>query len=169
MIIDNNWIQIILKGWNFHHRRIFIMLSLVGVLTTFTHLYNPIGFPPGPSNDESIYMRRTMHVLAGQGPQEGSLYDHPYFSQLFLAGTLGIIGYPNSLDLSPRHLQSIEMLYLVPRVVIGILAIVDTFLIYKITENLYGRKVALIASILFAVMPLTWLTRRIWLEPIQLP
>ena len=52
---------------------------------------------------------------------------------------------------------------------LGILAIIDTFLIYKIAGNLYGKKVALIASILFAVMPLTWLIRRVWLEPIQLP
>ena len=147
----------------------FILLCLVGVLTTFTHLYNPIGFPPGPSNDESIYMRRSMHVLTGQGPQEGSLYDHPYFSQIFLAGALGVIGYPKSSYPSLGSLQSVETLYLVPRVLLGILAIIDTFLIYKISGNLYGKQVALIASILFAVMPLTWLIRRVWLEPIQLP
>ena len=30
-------------------------------------------------------MRRAMHVLTGQGPQEEStFYDHPYFGQLFL-------------------------------------------------------------------------------------
>ena len=147
----------------------FILLCLVGVLTTFTHLYNPIGFPPGPSNDESIYMRRSMHVLTGQGPQEGSLYDHPYFSQLFLASTLGVIGYPKSSYPFLGSLQSVETLYLIPRMLLGILAIIDTFLIYKIAGNLYGKKVALIASILFAVMPLTWLIRRVWLEPIQLP
>ena len=95
--ISRTCLQIILKGWNFHQMGTFILLCLVGVLTTFTHLYNPIGFPPGPSNDESIYMRRSMHVLTGQGPQEGSLYDHPYFSQIFLAGALGVIGYPSHL------------------------------------------------------------------------
>ena len=62
------------------------------------------------------------------------------------------------------------MLYLVPRVLMGVLAILDTFLIYKISERYYNsRNVALIASILFAVMPITWLLRRVWLEPIQLP
>ncbi|HEX5976912.1 MAG TPA: hypothetical protein VFY68_06525, partial [Nitrososphaeraceae archaeon] len=49
------------------------------------------------------------------------------------------------------------------------MAVVDTFLLYRITEYRYGRNVALIASILFAVMPFTWMTRRIFLESIQLP
>jgi tetratricopeptide (TPR) repeat protein len=154
------------------NRTIFILLlAIPGILTAFTHLWNPIGFPNGPSNDEGIYIRRAMHVLSGQGPQESSLYDHPYFSQLFLAGVLSLIGYPNSLHPSVGDVHSIEMLYLVPRILMGILAVTDTFLIYKISEVRYNnRKVAFIASILFAVMPLTtWMLRRVWLEPIQLP
>ena len=112
-----------------------------------------------------------MHVLAGQGPQESLLYDHPYFSQLFLAGIFKVIGYPSLVNpLADGNAHSIEMLYLVPRVLMGVLAILDTFLIYKISERYYNsRNVALIASILFAVMPITWLLRRVWLEPIQLP
>ncbi len=51
----------------------------------------------------------------------------------------------------------------------GLLAVIDTFLIYKISEIRYNRRVALIASILFAVMPLTWLTRLILLDSIMLP
>ena len=51
----------------------------------------------------------------------------------------------------------------------GILAVVDTFLIYKIAERRYNRNVAFIAAILFAVMPYTWLIRRVLIEPIQLP
>ena len=51
----------------------------------------------------------------------------------------------------------------------GILAIVDTFLVYKIAEFRYNRNVALIAAVLFAVMPLTWLIRRILLDSILLP
>jgi len=112
-----------------------------------------------------------MHVLIGQGPQESLLYDHPYFSQLFLAGALTLIGYPNSLHPSVGDVHSIQALYLVPRILMGILAVADTFLIYKVSEVRYNnRKVAFIASILFAVMPLTtWMLRRVWLEPIQLP
>jgi hypothetical protein len=63
----------------------------------------------------------------------------------------------------------VEQLYLVPRLIMGVLAVIDTFLLYRITEYRYGKNVALIASILFAVMPFTWMTRRIFLESIQLP
>lgn len=154
-------------------RRLFIFLLPVIplILAAITHLWNPVGFPPGPSYDEGIYIRRSMHVLAGQGPQESLLYDHPYFSQLFLAGIFKVIGYPSLVNpLADGNAHSIEMLYLVPRVLMGVLAILDTFLIYKISERYYNsRNVALIASILFAVMPITWLLRRVWLEPIQLP
>jgi Dolichyl-phosphate-mannose-protein mannosyltransferase/PsbP-like protein len=111
-----------------------------------------------------------MHVLSGQGPQESELYDHPYFGQLFVAAIFAIVGYPNSLHASPNgDIHSIETLYLVPRILMGILAVVDTFLIYKIAENRYNRKVAFIASILFAVMPITWLTRWMLIDSISLP
>ncbi|HEY6883460.1 MAG TPA: hypothetical protein VI278_05425, partial [Nitrososphaeraceae archaeon] len=118
--------------------------------------------------DEGIYMRRSMHVLQGLGPQDPasrfdhsqastSSYDHPYFGQMFLAGIFKLIGYPNSLvNTSAKTddtLHLIEMLYLVPRVLMGLLAVVDTFLVYKIAERRYNRNVAVIASVLFAVMP----------------
>jgi hypothetical protein len=71
---------------------------------------------------------------------------------------------------SNNILHSVEMLYLAPRVLMGLLAVADTFLIYKITERRYhNRNVALIAAILFAVMPYGWLFRRIFLETIQVP
>ena len=51
----------------------------------------------------------------------------------------------------------------------GLLAVIDTFLVYKISVIRYNRTVALAASILFAVMPMTWLLRRILLDSILLP
>ena len=127
-------------------------------------------------------MRRAMLVLQGQSPQESTTsgypfpYDHPYFGQIFLAVILKIIGYPGSLIISPSPsssvnsiLHSIQMLYLAPRVLMGILAVIDTFLIYKISECRYNRKVALIASVLFAVMPMSWMLRRIYLDSILTP
>ena len=51
----------------------------------------------------------------------------------------------------------------------GLLAVVDTFLVYKISDRMYGRKVAFIASIFFAVMPMTWILRRILLDSILFP
>jgi 4-amino-4-deoxy-L-arabinose transferase-like glycosyltransferase len=58
---------------------------------------------------------------------------------------------------------------MVPRILMGLLAVLDTLLIYNISERRYNSTVALIASILFAVMPITWLTRRIFVDSIQLP
>ena len=144
----------------------FLILILF-VLSGFVHLWNPSGFPD-MFYDEGIYIRRAMHVMAGLGPQEGTFYDHPYFGQLFLAGIFSLIDYPSSLDLQAST-ESISSLLAVPRLIMGMLAIVDTFLIYKITQLRYGNNVALFAGILFTVMPFTWLTRRILLDSILLP
>jgi hypothetical protein len=145
------------------------MIAIPLILSAFTHLWNPIGFP-SIFLDEGHYMRRALEVLDGLSPQEKtSKYDHPYFGQIFLAGIFKIIGYPDSLNPKPGDVQSVEMLYIVPRVLMGLLAVLDTFLVYKIADRLYDRKVAFIASILFAVMPMTWMLRRIYLDSILLP
>jgi 4-amino-4-deoxy-L-arabinose transferase-like glycosyltransferase len=142
---------------------ILIPIALAG----FTHLWNPVGFPD-IFYDEGVYMRRVLHVMEGLGPQEASFYDHPYFGQLFLAGVLGAIGYPDS-QLPSANEQSVALLYAVPRIVMGLLAVADTILIYKLAEHRYNRRVALLASIFFAVLPMSWLTRRILLDSILLP
>ena len=136
-------------------------------LSAYTHLWNPTGFP-NLFYDEGVYMRRALHVMEGLGPQEAYYYDHPFFGQIFLGSMLMVIGYPQSLSPSP-DLHSIGLLYEVPRTLMGILAIIDTFLIYKISERLYNRNVALFASVLFAVMPTAWFTRMILLDSILLP
>jgi hypothetical protein len=136
-------------------------------LSAYTHLWNPVGFP-NLYYDEGVYMRRAMHVMEGLGPQEAYYYDHPFFGQIFLGGMLSIIGYPESLNPS-ADLHTIESLYKVPRILMGILAVIDTFLIYKISERRYNKNVALFASILFAVLPVTWFTRMILLDSILLP
>jgi hypothetical protein len=153
------------------------MLLLIPIaLSAFTHLWNLEGFP-SIYRDEDHYLRKTLHVLSGLGPQEKSdellsyplhPYTHPYFGQLFMAAILGGIGYPDSINPSAEA-SSIKQVFLVPRILIGLLSIIDTFLLFKITERRYGTTIAVITSVLFAVMPLTWLLRRIWLEPIQLP
>lgn len=137
------------------------------VISAFTHLWNAAGFPD-IFFDEAAYMHRTMHVLKGLGPEEGAFYDHPFFGQIFLAGVLGAVGYPQSLHTSSDP-SSISLLYLVPRLVMGMLAILDTFLIYKIAGKRYGKNAALISAALFSVMPITWIFRRILLDSILLP
>jgi Dolichyl-phosphate-mannose-protein mannosyltransferase len=158
-----------------------IVLVSIMLLSAFTHLWNPIGFP-GLHPDEGHYMRKAMNLLEvwdlRDSPKIDNLasvrpYAHPYFGQLFLAGALGLIDYPALLNVSSNTsrdaLHSVEMSYLFPRVLMGILAVADTFLIYKISERRYNRNIAIIASVLFAVMPITLMLRRIYLDSILLP
>jgi Dolichyl-phosphate-mannose-protein mannosyltransferase len=142
-------------------------------LSAFTHIWNAVGFPD-QAPDDGTYIRRALRVLGGLGPQQDTFYDHPYFGQIFLGTVFTLIGYPElgvpSVPASVQDLElSIEMLYTIPRILMGLLAVADTFLIYKIAERRYNRNVAFIAAILFAVTPLGWLFRRMYLDPIQLP
>ena len=80
------------------NNKAIVIIAIPLILSAFTHIWNPIGFP-SIYIDESHYMRRAVQVLQGMGPQEsGSVYvypyDHPYFGQLFLATMLKLIGYP---------------------------------------------------------------------------
>jgi hypothetical protein len=144
-------------------------LAIPLALVAFTHLWNPIGYPT-IHPDEGYYIGRSIHVSEGLGPkEEAARYDHPYFGWLFLGSIFSVINYPDSTNPTPGNVNSMELIWLFPRVTMGILAVVDTFLIYKIAERRYSRNVAFIAAILFAVMPYTWLIRRVLLEPIQLP
>ena len=151
----------------------YIIILLPLLLSAYSHLWNPLGFP-SVHIDEGHYMRRSVMVLEGMGPQESAAtgyprtYDHPYFGQLFLAALLGTIGYPSSLSPTP-DVQSIQLLHLAPRVLMGLLAVGDTFILYKIAERRYNTTVALIASILFAIMPATWIFRRVYLDTIFIP
>jgi glucose/arabinose dehydrogenase len=138
-------------------------------LSSFTHLWNPIGFPTFFIEESGYLMPRAMNFLETGNPKDDfPVYDYPYFGWIFLAGALAIFGYPDSLNPS-SDIDSIQMLHLYPRILMGMLAVVDTFLIYKIGQTRYGTSVALIASILFAVMPLSWVTRRVLFDSIQLP
>lgn len=89
-------------------------------------------------------MRRAMHVMDGLGVQERSYYDHPYFGQLLLAGVLSLVNYPQSLN-PGEDADSISALYGVPRILMGLLAIADTFFIYEISKRRYNNRVALLA------------------------
>jgi hypothetical protein len=146
-----------------------ILLVIPIVLSAFVHLWNPVGFP-GIHGDEGHYIRRGIHTSDGLGPQEEtSNYDHPYFGWLSLAAIFSVIGYPESLDAKAGDTASIERIWSAPRLIVGVLGVVDTFLVYKITERKYDKKVACIAAFLFAVMPLSWMMRRVLLESILMP
>jgi hypothetical protein len=149
-----------------------LFLAIPLILSAFTHLWNPIGFP-GIWVVEGQYMQRAMQVLEGEGLHEprsffAHFYDHPFFGQVFLAGMLALTNYPPDMSTS-ISVSSIETLYLVPKLFMGLLAVIDTYLVYRIAEYRYNKTVAFIAAVLFAVMPITWILRKILLEPILLP
>ena len=149
-------------------KSIYLLLIIPLTLSAFIHLWNPAGFPPQDA-DEGVYIRRALRVSEGLSPQEPlSYYDHPYFGQIFLGTLFKIIGYPDLFKPAPNE-SSIVTLYSVPRVLMGILAVIDTFLLYRICERRYNRNVAFIGSTLFAVMPITWLLRLVFLDSILLP
>lgn len=145
-----------------------ILFLAIPLALSSIHLLNLIGFPD-MHTDEGTYMDRIMRVLKGEGPKEPLHYDHPYFGQLTVASTLQVIGYPNSLHPIPGNISSMENLILFPRFLMGILFVIDTFLIYKIAERRYNRKVAFLASIMFAVAPITTTLTRVFLDNILLP
>lgn len=158
------------------NKHILILIPLI--LSGFTHLWNPAQFPSFHA-DEGVYIRRALYSLNGLGlhdpdskydhPQDTtSAYDHPFFGQIFLAGIFKVVDFPKFLK-PISDTSSIESLFAVPRLIMGAIALVDTFLIYKISERRFNATVALFSSLLFAVMPSTWYTRRVVLDSIMLP
>src|SRR5918999_4770980 len=151
-----------------------LFLALPLILSAYTHLWNPVGFP-AIWVVEGQYMQRAMQVLEGEGLHEprnifAHFYDHPFFGQLFLAGMLAAVDYPHihSSDVSVS-VRSIETLYLAPRLLMGVLAVIDTFLVYRIAECRYNKTVAFIAAVLFSVTPLKWGIQEGRRQPLPFP
>jgi len=140
---------------------------MVLVFSSFLHLWNPVGFPD-IFFDEGIYIGRAVHFAETGNPQETYLYDHPYFGQFILGGFLKMTGFPDSLNVTTQP-DSLAELYLIPRIFMGLLAVLDTFLVYKIADKRYGKNIAILSSILFAVMPFSWIFKRILLDSLLLP
>jgi 4-amino-4-deoxy-L-arabinose transferase-like glycosyltransferase len=158
------------------NKHILILIPLS--LAAFTHLWNPAEFPSFHV-DEGVYIRRALHILNGLGPLDPdsrfdhpqssmTAYDHPFFGQIFLAAIFKLIDFPQSQGTS-SGLVSIDGLFAVPRLIMGIMAVIDTFLIYLIGNRRFNPTVGLFSSLLFAVMPSTWFTRRVVLDSIMLP
>ena len=144
-------------------------------LSAFTHIWNAVGFAQSSARQWYLYSQSATCGRRGSDRGKNTFFsDHPYFGQIFLGTVFTLIGYPElgvpSVCMGSPLGLSIEMLYTIPRILMGLLAVADTFLIYKIVpERRYHGNVAFIASILFAATPLGWLFRRMYLDPIQLP
>ena len=84
-----------LPSFRSKNKALIISVIIPLALSAFTHIWNSIGFPTFHV-DEGHYMRRAMQVLEGLGPHEYG-YDHPFFGQIFLAASLSLINYADSL------------------------------------------------------------------------
>ena len=135
----------------YHNRPLFLIVIPL-ILSSFTHLWNPVGFPV-LWVVEGQYMQRAMSVLDGFNLEESKDINprpdhHPFFGQIFLAGVFSMIGYPEvfATNIPPAELdKTIKILYSVPRILMGLLAVADTFLVYKIAEHRYNKTIAFIA------------------------
>ena len=99
------------------------------------HLWNPSG-SPGLHPDESDYLGKLMHVLAGLGPQENNNdpiaindqpYTHPHFGQFFFVNIrwcIRVFEHRNSWAFN--LIKTVEFLYTIPRLLMGTLAVSDT-------------------------------------------
>jgi hypothetical protein len=144
----------------------FLLVPLL--LSGFIHLWNPVGYPD-VFFDEGIYMRRAVNLLDTGNPQEGNVYDHPYFGQITIASILAITNYSDNISDIDTDPESLQSLYLIPRLFMGLLAVLDTFLIYKIVQIRYSEIAAFLSASLFAVLPFTWIFKRILLDSIVVP
>jgi len=158
------------KGSDFWIRRLpkhkpLILLAVPLALSAYTHLWNPAGFPFWHI-DEGVYVERALRSLDLDILY--SKHDHPFLGWTVLAGFLHVAGYPGLLATSADP-SSLGMLYGIPRVLMGMLAVLDTFLIYKIAEKRFGRRAAPVAATLFAVMPVSLTLRMVLLDSILLP
>ncbi|HKQ20800.1 MAG TPA: hypothetical protein VJS91_02080, partial [Nitrososphaeraceae archaeon] len=150
--------------------RAHIILLVPIVLSGFIHIWNPIGFPTAHNDEDAHYIPRALMFMQYGDPQKQNpgFYDHPFFGQILLGTLFKLIGYPD-MYVDNSDVKSIHSLYMVPRIIMGLFAVLDTFIVYTIASVCYGRKVAFISSILFAVMPITWLLRWVLLDNVLLP
>ena len=147
-------------------KRSNLLIIIALALSSFTHIWNAAGYPIDV--DEGFYLGRAVRFLDTHNPvlpSDG--YDHPYFGQILLSGYLYLVGYQNFLTQGSN--LNYVLLLLIPRIFMGALAVLDTFLIFKIVEFRYTKTVAFIAAIFFAVSPSTLLTRWILLDSLLIP
>ena len=58
-----------------------------------------------------------------------------------------MIEYPSRMNPDLVSEDPFRSLYMVPRLVMGVIAVIDTFLVYRIGEIRYGKKAVFIAAL----------------------
>ena len=147
-------------------RRPLFLLLMILSLSAYTHMWNPAGFP-GLLTDEGVYVKRGVGILDGQ-----ILYgkhDHPFLGQVIIAGFMYVTGYPGLFEDPSTDPQYLASFYAYPRAFMGLLAVIDTLLVYLIADRVFGRRVAAVSSVLFAVAPMSLMLRMVLLDSIMLP
>ena len=147
-------------------RPLLLLLVMILSLSAYTHMWNPAGFP-GLLTDEGVYVKRGVGILDGQ-----ILYgkhDHPFLGQVIIAGFMHVTGYPGLFEDPSADPQYLASFYAYPRAFMGLLAVIDTLLVYLIADRVFGRRVAAVSSVLFAVAPMSLMLRMVLLDSIMLP
>jgi hypothetical protein len=96
-----------------YYNRSLFLIAIPLILSSFTHLWNPIGFPAiWPV--EGQYIQRAMSVLGGFDLHESKdinprLYDHPFFGQFFLAGVFAMMDYPDLFSMNNNPSSETEI------------------------------------------------------------
>ena len=142
-------------------RRLWVLIPVA--LCAYTHMWNPAGFPD-LYDDESAYISRSLGALDGDVLHG---YDHPFFGQVAIAGFMAAAGYPDVGEGADP--EQLEKFYAVPRTFMGLLAVAGAFLVYRIADERYGPRAALLASVMFAVMPVSLVLRHVLLDSVMLP
>ncbi len=84
-----------------------LLLVAILVLSAYTHLWNPAGFPPW-HGDEPIYIDRALDAMDHKILSDK--HDHPFLGWTILAGFFHVIGYPDSVA-TPEDASLLGMLY----------------------------------------------------------
>ena len=147
-------------------KRSLFLLVVIIALSAYTHMWNPAGFLTFQV-DESVYMERGVGILNHEVLY--GLHDHPFFGQTVLAGFMYVTGYQGLFDDPSTEPSHLEAFYAYPRAFMGLLAVLDTLLVYLIADRMFGRRVAAVSAVIFAVAPMSLLLRLVLLDSILLP
>ena len=147
------------------NKHVFLLVVILA-FSAYTHMWNPAGFPI-LKEDEGVYMERAVGILDGQVLY--GKHDHPFFGQIVIAGFMHVTGYPDLFDDPQTDPSYLEALYAYPRAFMGLLAVIDTLLVYLIADRVFGRRVATVSSVLFAATLMSIDLRMIMLDSILLP
>ena len=147
-------------------KRSLFLLVVILALSAYTHTWNPAGFLTFQI-DEGVYIERAARMLDHEVLY--GLHDHPFLGQTVLAGFMYVTGYQGLFDDPSTDPSHLEAFYAYPRAFMGLLAVLDTLLVYLIADRMFGRRIAAVAAVIFAVAPMSLLLRLVLLDSILLP